>query len=357
MSVVIYNDTKVFIACPANAATGGPELLHQLGYSLINNLNISAFMYYYNFDSSKFETPVHPEYKTYKVPYVLEISHEEDVEKNVLIVPEVFDALSLLPKYRNIRKGIWLLSVDNYYYSRLKKTDFFFKRIVNKIFRFFNKLPVYDIHANKNLQVLKKKYSYVDDKLLNLANFYLAQSYYAMEWFKELKPLYYLSDFINPDFLKTQIDLSQKRNIVVYNPKKGTSFTKKIISQSKGIEFVAIINMSRKEIIQTLQKAKVYIDFGNHPGKDRLPREAAILGCCIITGRRGSAAYFQDVPIPDKYKFEDVEENIPAIIEKIKYCLDNYEDCYKNFEYYRNVIRQEQQKFVEDLKKIFVKIG
>ncbi|MFN4308898.1 MAG: hypothetical protein ACK4GI_08835, partial [Sulfurihydrogenibium azorense] len=59
---------------------------------------------------------------------------------------------------------------------------------------------------------------------------------------------------------------------------------------------------------------------------------------------------------PDKYKFEDVEENIPAIIEKIKYCLDSYEDCYKDFEYYRNVIRKEQQKFVEDLKKIFVKI-
>ncbi|MGC8650994.1 MAG: hypothetical protein ACP5S8_08540, partial [Hydrogenobaculum sp.] len=67
MSVEIYKNSKIYIACPANFATGGPELLHQLGYHLINDLNIEAFMYYYNFDSSKFSNPVHPAYKIYKV--------------------------------------------------------------------------------------------------------------------------------------------------------------------------------------------------------------------------------------------------------------------------------------------------
>ena len=57
MSVKICNTTKIYIACPANVATGGPELLHQLGYNLIKDLNIKAFMYYYNFDRTRFEKP------------------------------------------------------------------------------------------------------------------------------------------------------------------------------------------------------------------------------------------------------------------------------------------------------------
>jgi len=36
-----------------------------------------------------------------------------------------------------------------------------------------------------------------------------------------------------------------------------------------------------------------------------------------------SAKYIEDVPIPEEYKFEDKEENIPLIVEKIK-------DCFKN---------------------------
>ncbi|MGC8677911.1 MAG: hypothetical protein ACP5UF_06840 [Hydrogenobaculum sp.] len=44
--IEIFPETKIYIACPANFATGGPELLHQLGYHLINDLNIEAFMYY-----------------------------------------------------------------------------------------------------------------------------------------------------------------------------------------------------------------------------------------------------------------------------------------------------------------------
>ena len=64
--------------------------------------------------------------------------------------------------------------------------------------------------------------------------------------------------------------------------------------------------------------AKLYIDFGHHPGKDRMPREAARAGCCILTSRSGSAQYQADMPIPDDYKFDACEKQIPAIGEMIK---------------------------------------
>jgi len=358
MSVKIYPNTKIFIACPANIATGGPELLHQLAYHLRKDLNIDAYMYYYNFDNRRFETPVHPEYQIYGNSYVTKLNEIEDNKKNIIIVPEIRDGVNLLQHFKNIRKGVWFLSVDNYYFSRLRKKDFFIPRAINKIIKIFFGEPLinFDITSEEILKKLVEKYNYKTDPLLKLADFYMTNSYRGMEWFRNLQPLYYLSEYLNEEFLKTQIDLSKKENIVAYNPKKGFAFTKKIIKKAKDVKFIPLINMSRDEVIKTLQRAKVYIDFGNHPGKDRIPREAAILGCCVITGKRGSAAFFEDVSIPNEYKFKDREENIPNIIDKIKDCFENYEERYKDFEYYREVIKNEPQKFIEDLKKIFVKV-
>ena len=62
---------------------------------------------------------------------------------------------------------------------------------------------------------------------------------------------------------------------------------------------------------------------------------------------------FKDVPIPEEYKFEDKEESIPLIVEKIKDCLKNYETHYKSFENYRNIIKSEPEKFIKDLRSIF----
>jgi len=356
--IKIYKNTKVFIACPANFASGGPESLHQLCYHLRKDLQIHAFMYYYDFRPGKFESPVHPEYRFYELSYTLEIPKNDDNSKNILIVPEVRKALKLLLNFINIRKGIWFLSVDNYYISKLNKRNYFIQRAINKISeRIFKKrLLDFDITSQEVLSELIQKYDYRTDPLLKLANFYMTNTYRGLRCFIDLKPMFYLKAYINISFIENHIDLSKKQNIVAYNPKKGFNFTKKIIREGKGLQFVPLENMSREEVIETLKKAKVYIDFGNHPGIDRLPREAAMLGCCVITGKRGSAAFFEDVPIPDEYKFEDKEENIPKIIEKIKDCFKNFEERYKDFEYYREYIRNEPKKFMEDLKKIFVKV-
>jgi len=50
--------------------------------------------------------------------------------------------------------------------------------------------------------------------------------------------------------------------------------------------------------------------------------------------------------MPEEYKFEDKEENIPLIVGKIK-------DCFKNLEDYRNIIKNEPEKFIKDLKSVF----
>lgn len=355
--IKVYKDSKVYVASPAAIATGGPELLHQLVFHLRNSLNIDAYMFYY---PNNHPNPIHPEYKAYNNNFVREI---EDNEENILIVPEIKSGLDFLEKYKKIRKIIWWLGVDNFYLSHIlsSKKNFFFRRTVNKIIRTFFQKDLFDINEIVLRRLEKQKLDLRKFKIVLNADFYLVQSFHAKKHLEKIgiskEKTFYLSDYLNQDFLNIQTDISKKENIVVYNPKKGFGFTKKIIQLAPDIRFIPLINMTRQKVIETLQRAKVYIDFGNHSGKDRIPRESAILGCCVITGKRGCAAYFEDVSIPEVYKFEDKEENIKKIIEKIKDCFENFEERYKDFDYYRKVIKKEPDKFVEDMKKIFVTEG
>ncbi|RRS32183.1 MAG: hypothetical protein P794_02065 [Epsilonproteobacteria bacterium (ex Lamellibrachia satsuma)] len=352
MSIPVYKNSKVYVACSANIATGGPELLHQLAYNLRNELQIDAQMLYDGFDNKQYNTPVHFDYEHYNVPWTLEIAPSDDNGNNILIVPEVQHFTSMLEKYSHIRKGVWFLSVDNYYLSRMSKCDLFFQRLTNKILSFFKYDPFFEIDIRK-LNLKNKKPQ--NDKSLIKASFYMTNSFRGLEWLEQagMAPLFYLSEYINENFLQVTTDISKKENIVAYNPGKGFSFTKKIIKHAPNITFVPLIGMSRSDVVKTLQKSKVYIDFGNHPGKDRLPREAAILGCCVITGKRGSAGYYEDVRIYDEFKFDDRPENISKIVSKIKNCMDHFSENHKKFDEYREVIKNEQRTFIESLKKIF----
>jgi hypothetical protein len=130
--------------------------------------------------------------------------------------------------------------------------------------------------------------------------------------------------------------------------------TRKIIRAAKGrIRFVALKGMSSTEVHNWCSRAKVYIDFGNHPGKDRFPREAVMAGCIVLTSRHGSAAFYEDVPIADIYKFSDVKQDMHRILQLLLDCMDNYENRTKDFDEYRNVVRQDRRRFVEQVKDIF----
>jgi hypothetical protein len=354
MGIFIKKNTKIYVVSPALAKTGGPELLHQFAFNLRNKLNIEAYMYYI---PNNISDPVNNEYKEYNIPFVREI---EDNPENIIIVPEVYSYVKFLKNFKNIGKILWWLSVDNFYISLFFEEKYIYQivlRIINKLFKVLTKQPLFDIPQLIMKYYNNKDFTYVYNFLKDI-NLHLVQSKYAENHLRKLGIINidYLSDYLNTNFLLQDFDIDKKENIVLYNPSKGYYFTYKIIKNAPNLKFIPIKNLSRNMVIELLKKSKVYIDFGNHPGKDRLPREAAILGCCVITGKRGSAAFFEDVPIPYEYKFEDRIENIPKIIKKIEECLEKYEEKYKDFDYYRSVIKNEPKKFEEDLKKIFIKL-
>ena len=326
----IDKQTTVYIPAPAHHATGGPELLHQLAHALIG-LGINAVMYYI---PNEHPDPVHPAYVGYAVPFAREIVDDPD---NVLIVPEV--SAKFLDGFLQIQKVLWWLSVDNYYcydnHGRFRVQKKKINDFLNR-FGFFNPL-------------------FFDSKLKTI-DLHLVQSYYAKAFLERrgIRNIAYLSDYLNDDFLSIETPPEMKEDIVAYNPSKGYEFTKQIIAYDETLTFVPIQNMTREEVVQLLQRAKVYIDFGNHPGKDRIPREAAMLNCCVITGRKGAANYPEDLPIQEQYKFFDQQENLPGIVDMIRRCVEDFESEVKNFAGYKNKITNEKNVFMTDVKKIFV---
>lgn len=86
--------------------------------------------------------------------------------------------------------------------------------------------------------------------------------------------------------------------------------------------------MTPEQVQELLASAKIYIDFGEHPGKDRLPREAILSGCVVITGRRGAAANDVDYNIPAEFKFDEQTTNPLQVIEKIREVFENFSEAH-----------------------------
>lgn len=154
----------------------------------------------------------------------------------------------------------------------------------------------------------------------------------------------YLCGPLNKSFFeKAKAIKGEKReNIILYNPKKGKEFTQKLISAAKerglDAEFKPIQGMTPDQITELMSRSKIYIDFGNFPGPERIPREAVTMGCNIITSKNGAAANEIDVPIPEKLKFEDKEENIPDIITTLQDMLMDYDGYYHYYDAYRKKV-------------------
>jgi peroxiredoxin (alkyl hydroperoxide reductase subunit C) len=73
---------------------------------------------------------------------------------------------------------------------------------------------------------------------------------------------------------------------------------------------------------------------------DRLPREAALAGCVVITNSEGAAKYASDVPIPSKFKFKRFD--VDKIHARLKACLNTFEEQTALFEPYRAWIRDQE---------------
>ncbi|MDD6333630.1 MAG: hypothetical protein PUB04_04100 [Clostridia bacterium] len=296
--------------CPAGIESGGPELAHQMCHRL-DELGCDAKMYYITSNVIEpQDVPASGKYLKYNTQHAVSLSEIENPQ-SVVIFNE--GATGLIPLVKGCRKVLWWMSVDNY----LINTD------------------------GRDIDVIRQE-----------NELHIVQSKYAYEYVRNVvkadeSHIMYVSDYIG-DIYMTEVPEIPRHNIALYNPKKGLDKIKPLIERISWLKWVPLIGLTEEDMVAYMHIAKIYIDFGNHPGKDRIPREAATCGCCIITNRKGSAVFYEDVSIPDKYKFGS-ETDYDDIEQRIRYICDNFYEAKKDFDEYRMRIRQEKAKFNSDV--------
>jgi len=285
---------KHFIYNVPSYATGGVESLYQL----CDGINMQGGDAYIVHMGDDFGMHLIPEqYRHYNLKVAREV---EDSANNVLILGEIFTGD--IYKFPQIQKCIWWLSVDN---NKGAFTDF------------------------------------ADENILHLY-----QSYYALDFLRKNNVRRHLPLF---DYIYESPNkmCSTKQDIVCYNPAKDMEITQHIIKHSNGIKFVPLAGMSREQVYNTLDVSKLYIDFGNHPGRDRFPREAILNDCMIVVGDRGSAHFYDDVVVRRPYCLDEIG---PLIGSQINALLDGYDTMIKDFALYKRVVMKQREEFFNQCK-------
>lgn len=336
----------IYIVSRGTYVSGGPETLHQAA-SIFSSFGEKVAMYYV-----QPHTMVIPERFS---EYQLEVTNRiDDDEKNLLIVPET--QTFILKRFKRIRKCIWWLSVD--FFERTAPVK------LTKLRMEANHWPLFLYPLAFMVLIAKGKihtyrYHFEDHgSMFHLYNCEYAHQYLLKQGIHEERTQY-LCGPLNKTFFEKAENMSglNRKNIVLYNPKKGAIFTQKIIVAAKkeglNAEFIPLINMSPDQIAELMSTAKVYMDFGNFPGPERIPREAVTMGCNIITSTNGSAANSEDIPIPGHLKFNEHEQNIPEIISKLEDMLMYYDKYFPLYEKYRIKVK-EQQRLLSVNAKLFL---
>lgn len=338
--IKITSKSIVYVVCPLGIQTGGTELCHQL-VDYLNSKGRISYMAYVSENYEIIEAEVPSSFQKYNVKVCSEIINAKD---NIIVFPETLLHLTKILNCDKMNYIFWWMSLDNYFfissifgYVKFKGKTLrgIMRKAINAVIRKYPTMTFAELRKLENRSINVFQSSYANHFLLN------------QKIYNQLS----LSDYINLEFVNEEHDPVTKEDIILYNPIKGFEVTKKIMERMKGYNFVPLVNLDRSELQDLMRRAKLYIDFGNHPGKDRIPREAVINDCCIIVGKNGSANYFQDVPIYEAYKFDN--KDIELVCDRIAYVIDNYNTCINDFNLIKKNILKEKTIFEEEIDNIF----
>jgi hypothetical protein len=330
----VYDDVLIF--CP-EVKTGGPEALHQLGYRIACHGGTAHMVYYAPFSRIEVEghvirchaegSPMPEHFAQYHPNVLTEARLGPDT---LVIFPEPlsqFAANSDVAYHR----ALWWLSLDN------------------------------GLPQNPNLAEEDYRRRFFSDP--DLTHFY--QSDYARDFLSHSGSVRYhpLSDFTDQDFIHRSLIASEnpairgRGNNICFFPNKGAELAGSFINARAvlppDIEFVPIRGMTKAQVRDTLFDARLYIDFGHHPGKDRVPREAAIAGAIVLLRSAGAARHFLDHPLPREYLFSDEDVGSGALHRKVAMILDDPDRHFANQRFYRDAILLERDRFDLEVRSFF----
>jgi hypothetical protein len=319
--------TRIQVVVPSGLRSGGPESLHNLALQ-IQSLGVRSEIVYFPFKQQYEITLGYEKYAR--------IAHDIDDDSGTFIIfPETLCMLGFSVSKASV--GIWWLSVDHFtqthYYSY---RDYFrYLRLVirrHRPFRGAKSLKKF-IHFSK---------SHYDEEFLRSHSITFSR----------------LTGPISSEYISNADSSHDRKNIILFNPKKGIEYTSHLKNNFSQYKFISLEGMSTDELIAAYANSKIYIDFGNHPGKERMPREAVALGCCVITGLLGSARNAIDIPIPRDYKINTLSDDFLYRFQTVTHKIfSNFELAKLDFDNFRNEVLNEPAQQLTDLKRIFISLG
>jgi len=151
-------------------------------------------------------------------------------------------------------------------------------------------------------------------------------------------------------------DRKESKSIAFF-PRKGGALAARFFEGLRefGIDHVpvAIENMTKDQVMDSLRRSQIYIDFGHHPGKDRVPREAAAVGNVVLLRNAGSGRLFPDHGIDSAYKFDDADVTSGVLAARVQNILEYPDNHLTIQQYYRQRIYLEKDEFDLQVKQFF----
>jgi hypothetical protein len=330
----VYDDVLIF--CP-EIRTGGPEALHQLAYQITCHGGSARMVYYAPFSRIEVEDGVlrcHADASpmpAHFAQYHPQVLTEARLGPATLVVfPEPLSHFAAKSDVA-YQRALWWLSLDN------------------------------GLPQNPGLVEDDYRRRFFADP--DLAHFF--QSDYALNYLRDSGSVRYhpLSDYTDQDFVHRSLIASEnppigaRSNTICFFPNKGAELAARFIDGSAAlppdVHFVPIRDMTKAQVRDTLFGARLYIDFGHHPGKDRVPREAAVAGAVILLRAAGAANHFLDHPLPAEYLFTDEDVASGALHRKTAMILDDPDRHFANQRHYRDAILLERERFDLEVRSFF----
>lgn len=197
-------------------------------------------------------------------------------------------------------------------------------------------------------------------ELLQLRNrpaLHFAQSRFAAEVARALgfEVSGLLTDYISSAHVD-QSEVEGRRDGVAYNPRKGLPYLEMLKPYLAGVHLRPIENMTPEQVANLLRSAKVYLEVGDHPGRDRLPREAALAGAVVVSSRIGGSWYTEDMPLTDEFKFSKKRDDPKGVAEKVCAAVAGYEAAKLKQAEYRQWVRGQQDEFGRQVEAMLAKL-
>lgn len=332
---------RISVVYPRGMQTGGPEALHQLVDALRSEGQDAVLVPRPGTE----DRPRVDAYRGYDAP---EARTVEDASDCAVLSPE--DKPEALHRFGAAAPFCWWLSVDNGspFRDRQVLRNAWSMPVPGLLERAkrMARVPLHDLQ-----RTLRR------DRALFARMGHLSQSVYAASVVHDrlgltcslLSDYTPLSEFEHRAFPPP----ADRDPVIAYNPVKSGRLVDELRPLVPEVRFVPLQGMRRAEVVDTLGGSMVYLDLGNHPGKDRLPREAALADSVVLVGRRGAAALREDVPLDDDFKIGAGPHLLRHARAAVLAVLQDPDAAWRRQDGYRAAILGERARFQQEARTAF----